>query len=50
VIPPASMIGKICIVTGANSGIGKETALGLAQMGARVVMACRTVKKEGERR
>ena len=44
-MPPASMSGKICIITGANSGIGKETALGLAQMGARVVMACRTVKK-----
>ena len=44
-MPLASMSGKICIITGANSGIGKETALGLAQMGARVVMACRTVKK-----
>jgi NAD(P)-dependent dehydrogenase (short-subunit alcohol dehydrogenase family) len=39
------MSGKICIVTGANSGIGKETALGLAQMGARLIMACRNLEK-----
>ena len=41
----ANMNGKICVVTGANSGIGKETALGLAQMGARVVMVCRNAEK-----
>ena len=35
------MTGKVCIVTGANTGIGKETALGLASLGATVVMACR---------
>jgi len=38
---PADMRGKVCLVTGANSGIGKATALGLAQMGATVVMSCR---------
>jgi NAD(P)-dependent dehydrogenase (short-subunit alcohol dehydrogenase family) len=35
------MNGKICLVTGASSGIGKATALGLAKMGATVVMVCR---------
>ena len=39
------MGGKICIVTGANSGIGKETALGLAQLSARVIMVCRNAEK-----
>src|SRR5271169_135090 len=43
--PANSMTGKICLVTGANSGIGKETALGLAQMGARVIMVCRNAEK-----
>jgi len=42
------MQGKVCIVTGANSGIGKATSLGLAQMGATVVMVCRDRTKGEE--
>jgi NAD(P)-dependent dehydrogenase (short-subunit alcohol dehydrogenase family) len=37
--------GKICLVTGASSGIGKATALGLAKLGATVVMVCRDANK-----
>jgi NAD(P)-dependent dehydrogenase (short-subunit alcohol dehydrogenase family) len=41
------MGGKVCVVTGANAGIGRATALALARMGARVGMVCRS-RERGE--
>ncbi len=41
----ALLNGKTVIITGANSGIGKETALELARRNARVILACRSTER-----
>jgi retinol dehydrogenase-12 len=41
----ASMIGKVALVTGAASGIGRATAIGLAREGARIVLLVRNAER-----
>jgi NAD(P)-dependent dehydrogenase (short-subunit alcohol dehydrogenase family) len=42
-LKPKSMNGKTVIITGGNGGIGKETAIALARLGARIILACRNL-------
>ncbi|HVF19097.1 MAG TPA: SDR family oxidoreductase [Mycobacteriales bacterium] len=44
-MPDVDLTGRVCVVTGASAGIGTETALGLARLGATVVMVGRTPEK-----
>lgn len=39
--PQADLSGQVAVVTGANRGMGRETACEIARMGAAVVLACR---------
>ena len=40
-----NMENKVVIITGANSGIGKQAAIQMACLGAHVVMACRSMER-----
>jgi NAD(P)-dependent dehydrogenase (short-subunit alcohol dehydrogenase family) len=37
--------GRVVVITGANSGVGYESAVALAHKGAQVIMACRSMER-----
>jgi retinol dehydrogenase-13 len=41
----ARMDGRVCIITGATSGVGYQAAKRLAQGGADPVLVCRNIEK-----
>ncbi len=45
---PFSLAGKTILVTGASSGIGKETAIECSRMGARVILTARNPERLNE--
>ncbi|XP_032515141.2 retinol dehydrogenase 13-like [Danaus plexippus] len=44
----AKLLGKTAIITGCNTGIGKETVRDFYKRGAKVIMACRNINKAEE--
>ena len=44
------LTGKTVIITGANTGIGLETAIDLSKREAKVIMACRNMEKANQAR
>lgn len=42
------LTGKVVIITGANCGVGFETAKAMASHGAHVILACRDLTKASD--
>ena len=45
---PFSLSGKTILVTGASSGIGKETAIQCSKMGAKIIITARNEERLNE--
>ena len=43
--PEVDLSGKVALVTGGNTGVGYETAKGLARLGAHTFIACRSKER-----
>ena len=48
VVEGIDLSGKTCVITGASSGLGRESARALAAAGARVILAARNADALGE--
>ena len=46
--PTVDLTGKVVVVTGANTGIGYETAKALGVMGSHTILACRSQQRTEE--
>ena len=42
------MVNKVCLITGCNTGIGKDTAIELAKRGFKILMVVRNSEKSKE--